>query len=157
MNQHITVQQDSLRKKMLGIIHQLRKGNNPPQSIILALLDEYEQIRLVNDTITRHRLKLTSVYCHLFYLLAHKYSFADPTEEFVVLKKSDGEVPLDDCCGICCENHTLANCSTTQCGHYFGASCFDTWVNTRHNGNMALTCPMCNTIVTTVTKYRIKN
>lgn len=83
----------------------------------------------------------------------HFNAFKFPEDKFKKLKKADVETPLEDCCGICCDNHTMVQCITTQCGHCFGKKCFRRWENTRRKGRLSLTCPMCNTVVSTLTNY----
>ena len=83
----------------------------------------------------------------------HFNAFKIPEDKFRKLKKADVETPLEDCCGICCDNHTMVQCITTQCGHCFGKKCFRRWENTRRKGRLSLTCPMCNTVVSTLTNY----
>ena len=137
-------------------------------------MDDYDRICDRGGRITFHGLRLTETYDRLTHLFLNAPvdnarvdqhfeqlgqqaervpNFVAPKETTKILKKVDVETPLEDCCGICYDNHTLVDCATTQCGHCFGATCFATWQNTRNNVNLALTCPMCMAKVTTLTKY----
>lgn len=80
-------------------------------------------------------------------------AFILPEDKFRTLKKADVETKLEDSCGICCDNHCKIHCITTQCGHCFGGRCFKRWEDTRRKARLSLTCPMCNTVVTTITNY----
>lgn len=162
----------ALRRKMLIEIEHIILEDYSYEEEILNLMDDYDRICDRGGKITFHGLRLTETYDRLTYLFLNAPidnahidehfeqmaedvpNFVAPTETIKILKKVDVETPLEDCCGICYENHTLVECSTTQCGHCFGATCFATWQNTRNNGHMALTCPMCMEKVTTLTKYR---
>ena len=163
----------ALRRKMLIEIEYILLGDYSYEEEILNLMDDYERIYDRGGKITFHGLRLTETYDRLTYLflnaptdnahIDHHFeqqaervvsNFVAPKEKIQILKKVDVETPLEDCCGICHDNHTLVDCATTQCGHCFGATCFATWQNMRYNGHMELTCPMCIDKVTTLTKYR---
>jgi hypothetical protein len=81
-------------------------------------------------------------------------AFKYPKEKIRALSKTQIETTLDDCCSICCDNHTLIECITTQCGHCFGLDCFKKWGITRKSNGSALTCPLCKTETHILTKYR---
>jgi hypothetical protein len=72
------------------------------------------------------------------------------------LKKADVHKPMSDICGICFEIHTMIHCATTQCGHTFGANCFQQWLETKKSAQHLLTCPMCNQSTTELTTYRTR-
>ena len=50
------------------------------------------------------------------------------------------EVPTE--CSICYSELSESPCVKTACGHYFHASCFETWRSTRS----PVTCPMCRKV-----------
>ena len=81
-------------------------------------------------------------------------AFKYPKEKISALSKTQVETPLEDCCSICCDNHTLIECITAQCGHCFGFDCFKKWGMTRKSNGSALTCPLCKTETCILTKYR---
>lgn len=153
--------QIALRHEMREAIAQIHRGDYSHEEEILDMMDAYGHVR-DTDNITFHGLILTETYNRLVRLFLNApvhyeepvSNFVAPTETTRILKRADVETPLEDCCGICCENHTLVECATTQCGHCFGATCFETWCNTRNNGNLALTCPMCMATVSALTKYQ---
>lgn len=81
-------------------------------------------------------------------------AFKYPKEKNRALSKTHVETPLEDCCSICCDNHTLVECITTQCGHCFGLDCFTKWGITRKINGSVLNCPLCKTETRIITKYR---
>ncbi len=80
--------------------------------------------------------------------------FCQPRPKTKALKKADVHKSMTDICGICFENHTMIDCATTQCGHTFGAKCFQQWIDTKKSAQHLLTCPMCNQSTTELTTYR---
>jgi len=130
------------------------------QQVMIGVLRPEEKLRRIQEMcenfLDLHRDALIGRDDILVPLLRNAYqinSFKIPEDKFRSLKKVDVETPLEDCCGICCENHTMVQCITTQCGHCFGKKCFQRWENTRRKSRLSLTCPMCNTVVSTLTNY----
>lgn len=80
--------------------------------------------------------------------------FCQPRPKSKALKKADVHKPMTDVCGICFENHNMIDCATTQCGHTFGARCFQQWIDTKKSTQDLLTCPMCTQSTTELTTYR---
>jgi len=62
----------------------------------------------------------------------------------VVEKLSEEEAEKTLECAICMENHSMLDTYLTNCGHRFGAGCFQKW---------GANCPLCRTWCTVITEY----
>lgn len=53
-------------------------------------------------------------------------------------------------CAICLGTHDICDMVRPECGHYFGKSCFETWISKQKN------CPLCRSNVLHVAKFQNK-
>ena len=58
--------------------------------------------------------------------------------------------PMKEDCSICMEKHDMCSVIEGPCGHQFGKSCFERWVN---NSRYIVKCPLCRGDCTEVCEY----
>lgn len=68
-----------------------------------------------------------------------------PPLKTYAVKASEVNLPMDDVCSICQENHGKCDTIRTSCDHIFGQPCFLQWVSTQHKKHSVLCCPLCRT------------
>ena len=61
-------------------------------------------------------------------------------------------------CSICFENHSYNDLIKTSCGHYFGHSCYNKWIqiSVEQNEDNVVTCPYCRTENPSFSQYKEK-
>ena len=61
-------------------------------------------------------------------------------------------------CSICFENHSYNDLIKTSCGHYFGHSCYNKWIQSsvEQNEDNMVTCPYCRTENPSFSQYKEK-
>jgi hypothetical protein len=65
----------------------------------------------------------------------------------VVERLSEEEADKTLECAICMDNHAMLDTCLINCGHRFGAECFQKW------GPKHANCPLCRTWCTVITEY----
>ena len=71
-----------------------------------------------------------------------------------VLKKVLLDVPTENICGICLENHKKKDSVVCNCSHEFGKECFQEWQTTCQKNNKNVNCPSCRKTVSEIITFR---
>ena len=138
------------RKRLEGKIKYMReKLGMLAFPVEAAQIRERQRIETARRRMQRHAPREVVI----MLLPADHYNEQQGLIPSVVMQLSDEEAtsPMEEDCVICMSNHTIVeSCMLNNCGHRFGATCFEKWSHKHAN------CPLCRKWCTEITKYTSK-